>query len=66
MADEVASELERLAEVDPVLFGGAGTKLCPKKLAVVAQFQQVPVRAGVLKWSQGDSNPCYRRERPAS
>src|ERR1700687_2557892 len=19
-----------------------------------------------LKWSQGDSNPCYRRERPAS
>ena len=67
MAGEVASELRQFEAFDRTLFGGEpGRELFPRAVAVGEQLTQRVDLAGVLKWSQGDSNPCYRRERPAS
>ena len=42
-------------------------RLIPLLLAqFVGQFRSISEMSSGVKWSQGDSNPCYRRERPAS
>jgi len=66
MAGEVDSELRHFEGFDRTLFGDAGRKVLPRPSHAVTDGEQLPNMAGMLKWSQGDSNPCYRRERPAS
>ncbi len=46
--------------------GLKGPNCPPQEWVVGDNFPKSLVLPRVLKWSQGDSNPCYRRERPAS
>lgn len=66
MASEVESELRHFESFDRTLFENAGREVLPHLARAVTGSAQLVVPAGVSKWSQGDSNPCYRRERPAS
>ena len=66
MAGEVESELRQFATFDKTLFGRSQAQLFPRAVGSREQFRQAFEIVGVKNWSQGDSNPCYRRERPAS
>ena len=66
MPGEVESELRHFEAFDRTLFSNAESKVLPRRAAAVTGGVQLPEIAAVAKWSQGDSNPCYRRERPAS
>ena len=66
MAGEVASELQQFAAFDATLFRHSEPQLFPRAAGSREQFRQAFEIAGAKNWSQGDSNPCYRRERPAS
>ena len=66
MASEVASELRHFEAFDSTLFGDADREVLPRRARAVTGTAQLANFAKEKKWSQGDSNPCYRRERPAS
>ena len=63
MSGEVASEMQKLtALVRP----SSAPKVFPLAAGSRGHFPTTFEIQAVTKWSQGDSNPCYRRERPAS
>jgi len=66
MAGEVESELRHFEDFDRTLFGDSGREMLPRPARAVTGGAQLADIAVISKWSQGDSNPCYRRERPAS
>jgi integrase len=66
MAGEVESELRHFEAFDRTLFEGTAREVLPQRARAVTGRAQLTDFAREKNWSQGDSNPCYRRERPAS